>query len=178
MELWLDQINTPIGTILLVTDDVALWALDFAEKWQKLLQRLTAQYGEVVLKPAIAPHRCTSLIQDYFAGEYNALVRIPVRTSGTPFQQQVWSALRDIPPGTTLSYGALATRLGKPGAARAVGMANARNPVAIVVPCHRVIGGNATLTGYSGGLERKLWLLRHEGVELTALAKPCHGQAC
>jgi methylated-DNA-[protein]-cysteine S-methyltransferase len=96
------------------------------------------------------------------------LAAIPVDTGGTPFQQQVWTALRDIPVGETCAYSRLAARIGKPNAARAVGMANSLNPVAIVLPCHRVIGCNATLTGYAGGLARKRWLLGHEQAILTA----------
>ncbi len=84
------------------------------------------------------------------------------RLNGTEFQRRVWGELREIPLGETISYGELARRLGTPGASRAVGLANGRNPVSIVVPCHRVIGADGRLTGYGGGLERKAWLLRHE----------------
>ena len=87
-------------------------------------------------------------------------------TAGTPFQRAVWAALRAIPVGATTTYGAIAAALGKPGASRAVGMANGSNPVAIVVPCHRVVGANASLTGFGGGLPRKRWLLEHEGVQM------------
>ncbi len=93
---------------------------------------------------------------------------IPVYTSGTVFQQAVWQALRSIPPGTTLSYGALAKKLGRPKAVRAVGTANGANPVGIAIPCHRVIGMDGSMTGYGGGLERKRWLLAHE----NACAEP------
>jgi methylated-DNA-[protein]-cysteine S-methyltransferase len=95
-----------------------------------------------------------------------AWIIIPVNGGGTEFQQQVWQMLQTIPLGTTISYGELATKIGKPTAARAVGMANSLNPVAIVVPCHRVIGAKAKLTGYAGGIDRKQWLLQHEGTEL------------
>jgi methylated-DNA-[protein]-cysteine S-methyltransferase len=100
-------------------------------------------------------------IRDYFDGELRNFT-LPLAPQGTPFQQEVWSALRDIPFGETTSYGALAAQLGRPGSARAVGAANRQNPIAIVVPCHRVIGTNGTLTGYAGGLERKSLLLDHE----------------
>jgi methylated-DNA-[protein]-cysteine S-methyltransferase len=103
----------------------------------------------------------------YLAGDLGCLNCIPVSTGGTAFQQEVWSALRTIPPGTVLSYGEMAARLGKPGSYRAVGMTNALNPIAIVVPCHRLVGANGALTGYAGGLERKRWLLQHEGVDLV-----------
>jgi methylated-DNA-[protein]-cysteine S-methyltransferase len=104
----------------------------------------------------------SSQVRSYFAGDYHCLDTIPVSTGGTPFQQQVWFALRTIPPGKTITYGELAAKLGKPTAYRAVGGTNALNPIAIVLPCHRVVGANASLTGYAGGLERKQWLLEHE----------------
>ena len=94
---------------------------------------------------------------------------IPWAAAGTPFQQQVWAALTGIEPGTTTTYGALAASIGRPRAVRAVGAANGRNPIAIVVPCHRLVGADGTLTGYGGGLERKRWLLAHEGVDLPEL---------
>jgi len=96
---------------------------------------------------------------------------VPVRAGGTPFQRVVWAALREIPPGRTTSYGQLAARLGRPGASRAVGLANGANPVAIAVPCHRVIGADGTLTGYGGGIERKRWLLEHERASLAATGR-------
>ena len=99
----------------------------------------------------------------YFAGKDGEFAKIPVDAAGTDFQLRVWSALREIPPGQTRSYGEIARRIGRPKAVRAVGAANGSNPVAIVVPCHRVIGANGTLTGYGGGLEKKEWLLKHEG---------------
>ena len=91
---------------------------------------------------------------------------LPLAPVGTPFQQRVWTALLNIPHGVTISYGELATRLGDPKASRAVGLANGRNPISIIIPCHRVIGANGNLTGYGGGLDRKEWLLRHEGALL------------
>jgi len=98
----------------------------------------------------------------YFAGDAAALAELPLDARGTPFQQRVWKALREIPDGATESYGALARRIGRPGAARAVGLANRANPLAIVVPCHRVVGSDGRLSGYAGGLDRKRWLLAHE----------------
>jgi methylated-DNA-[protein]-cysteine S-methyltransferase len=170
MELLLDDIDTALGTILLVADQQALCALEYADQQTQLVKRLTRRYGQMQLQRAKNPHGFTDLLKAYFAGDYSAIDRIPVNAGGTPFQQQVWSALRDIPLGNTISYGELAAKLGKPTAARAVGMANAINPISIVVPCHRVIGANATLVGYGGGLERKQWLLRYEGVHLPRLA--------
>ena len=103
------------------------------------------------------------VLQRYFAGDLSALDTVPVELNGTPFQKKVWQALRRIPCGATISYGELARRIGVAAAVRAVGAANGANPVAVIVPCHRVIGSNGSLTGYGGGLERKQWLLAHEG---------------
>ncbi len=104
-------------------------------------------------------------IDDYFAGDLRAIERIDCATNGTPFQQQVWNALRSTAVGTTLSYGALAARIGNAAAVRAVGLANGANPIAVVVPCHRIIGADGSPTGYGGGLARKRWLLAHEKVK-------------
>jgi methylated-DNA-[protein]-cysteine S-methyltransferase len=104
------------------------------------------------------------VLQRYFAGDCRALDAVAVELNGTPFQRKVWDALRTIPAGSTLSYADLARRIGEPRAVRAVGAANGANPVAVIVPCHRVIGTHGTLTGYGGGLDRKQWLLAHEGV--------------
>ena len=108
------------------------------------------------------PGGVSSALKAYFDGELTAIDGLAVCADGTPFQQTVWRALRDIPCGQTISYSTLARRIGRPTAVRAVGLANGSNPVGIVVPCHRVIGANGTLTGYGGGLDRKRWLLAHE----------------
>ncbi|MBD2259488.1 methylated-DNA--[protein]-cysteine S-methyltransferase [Pseudanabaena sp. FACHB-2040] len=171
MELLWDELKTEIGALLLVlvADQSALCALYYESERPQLMQRLTRRYGQFQMRRAKNPQGFTELLQAYFAGDYQALDRIPVSAEGTPFQQQVWSALRAIPSGETIAYGELAAKIGKPTAARAVGLANAVNPVAIVVPCHRVIGANAKLVGYGGGLERKQWLLNHEGVTLPVV---------
>lgn len=114
--------------------------------------------------------RVLGSLDAYFEGHISALGHLPVDTLGTPFQQRVWAALRDIPTGQTRSYGELARELGS--SARAVGRANALNPVALIVPCHRVIGANGSLTGYAYGLERKAWLLAHEAQAQTAAREP------
>jgi methylated-DNA-[protein]-cysteine S-methyltransferase len=106
-------------------------------------------------------------LESYFGGDIHAIDAIPVRTGGTPFQNKVWTALRTIPPGSTLTYGRLAQKIRKPTAIRAVGHANGANPVSVVVPCHRLIGADGTLTGYGGGLHRKQWLLAHEGAPVA-----------
>ena len=117
---------------------------------------------------ARAPTRSapSSALRAYLAGRLDALDALPVDAGGTPFQRECWAALRTIPAGTTWSYRQLAAAIGRPAAVRAVGLANGANPVGIVVPCHRVIGADGSLTGYGGGLERKRWLLEHEGVLL------------
>jgi methylated-DNA-[protein]-cysteine S-methyltransferase len=167
-ELFVDYIPSPIGTIIIVVDGDRLCSLDFEEYRERMMKLLTRRYAEVRLKQVADPHGFSTRLENYFAGDYESLAAIPVDTGGTPFQQQVWTALRDIPVGETCAYSRLAARIGKPNAARAVGMANSLNPVAIVLPCHRVIGCNATLTGYAGGLARKRWLLGHEQAILTA----------
>jgi methylated-DNA-[protein]-cysteine S-methyltransferase len=105
----------------------------------------------------------STLLGRYFAGELGVLETLAVELNGTPFQKKTWHALRRIPAGSTISYAQLAKRIGEPAAVRAVGSANGANPVAVIVPCHRVIGSDGTLTGYGGGLDRKQWLLAHEG---------------
>ena len=124
---------------------------------------LTARYGPVTLVRVRDPYGISRRLRAYFAGEVQAIDAIAVETGGTPFQRRVWSALRRIPPGRTITYSELARAAGRPRAIRAAGAANGRNPVAIVVPCHRVVGKDASLTGYGGGLQRKRWLLDHEG---------------
>ena len=158
-----DRIDSPVGTILLVVDDKKLCSLDYVDYEPRMMTLLQKRYGSVVLEPVSDPCSFSSRIRDYLAGDYACLDTIPVSTGGTAFQQEVWLALRSIPPGKTLTYGELAAQLGRPTAYRAVGGTNALNPVAIVLPCHRVIGASSSLTGYAGGLERKHWLLQHEG---------------
>jgi O-6-methylguanine DNA methyltransferase len=162
MRLWLDSFPSPLGTILLVSDDQYLRALDFVDDRERMLRLLRLHYGTVTLLPASDPVGAQSSLHAYFSGELNAIEDIPVATGGTSFQKEVWQALREIPAGTTTSYGALAARIGRAKASRAVGLANGSNPVGVVVPCHRVIGASGSLTGYGGGLERKHWLLAHE----------------
>jgi methylated-DNA-[protein]-cysteine S-methyltransferase len=168
----LDRLQTPIGIALLVTDpDGALRALDWEDYETRLRQLLRLQYGATILRDAPAPDDLKSALQRYFAGDLDGLKLIKWRVAGTPFQRKVWTALTAIPAGTTTSYGALAAQLGMPKAVRAVGLANGSNPISVVVPCHRVIGANGSLTGYGGGLPRKRWLLEHEGVVLKAVSR-------
>ena len=130
---------------------------------------LARYFKGVELVPRVDPLGMSGRLQNYFEGELSAFDGAPVDPAGDGFQRKVWLALREIPPGETISYGALAARLDNPTASRAVGMANSRNPIGIVLACHRVIGANGALTGYAGGLARKTWLLRHEGALPRAL---------
>ncbi len=162
---FIEQVPTPTGVMRIVTDaEDNVRALDWDEGDDRLRRLLRLHYGGAprieIRSEATAARRA---LEAYFGGELSAIEALKVKTGGTEFQRQVWSALRKIPVGATASYGAVAARIGRAKAMRAVGMANNANPVAIVVPCHRVIGANGALTGYGGGLERKLWLLRHEG---------------
>ena len=161
----LDRLPTPIGTALLVTDaDGLLRALDWEDYEPRMQQLLRLHYGAVNLRKASAPRVLRTALTGYFKGDLDRLAAIRWRVAGTPFQQKVWHALPGVAAGTTLSYGALAAKLGVPRAVRALGHANGSNPINVVLPCHRLIGASGSLVKYGGGLERKRWLLRHEGV--------------
>ena len=163
----LDRLKTPIGTALLVTDDEGvLRALDWDDYEGRMLELLRLHYGAVTLRDGRAPAELRKAFSGYFKGDLDRLGDINWRVAGTPFQQKVWHALPTIRPGTTMSYGAMAAKLKMPRAMRAVGHANGSNPISVVVPCHRLIGANGSLVKYGGGLERKRWLLRHEGVDV------------
>jgi methylated-DNA-[protein]-cysteine S-methyltransferase len=163
-----DRLSTPIGTALLVTDaDGHLRALDWEDYEARMKELLRLHYGAVNLKPARAPRDMRTALADYFKGDLDRLETIRWRVAGTPFQQKVWRALSKIPAGTTMSYGALAAKIKMPSAVRAVGHANGSNPISVVLPCHRLIGANGSLVKYGGGLQRKRWLLQHEGVEVS-----------
>ncbi|WP_303697463.1 methylated-DNA--[protein]-cysteine S-methyltransferase [Brevundimonas naejangsanensis] len=159
----LDRIATPVGEVLLVTDaDGAVRAFDFTDYEARMMKLLARHYGEARLTPGRAPEAVRNAVAAYFDGDLTALDGLAVKTGGTAFQRAVWAALRTIPAGRTWSYGQLAQAIGKPAAVRAVGLANGANPIGVIVPCHRVVGADGTLTGYAGGLERKRWLLAHE----------------
>ena len=169
--LTLDRLATPVGEALLVVDaDGAVRALDFADYEARMRRLLRRHHGPAQPETAAAPPAVRQAVADYFDGQVEALARLAWRTNGTAFQQAVWRALCEIPAGRTESYGQLAARIGAPKAVRAVGLANGANPVGLVVPCHRVIGADGSLTGYGGGMERKRWLLAHEGVALRQAA--------
>jgi methylated-DNA-[protein]-cysteine S-methyltransferase len=161
----LERLHTPTGEMLVVTDDQQrLRALDWADHEPRMQRLLRTHYGKagVQLREAANPTPALRALDAYFQGDKDAIADLTTATNGTAFQRAVWDALRRIPLGRTMSYGALAAHIGQPKAARAVGMANGCNPIAIVVPCHRVIGADGSLTGFGGGMERKRWLLAHE----------------
>jgi methylated-DNA-[protein]-cysteine S-methyltransferase len=166
LPLLIDRLDTSIGELQIVADrEGNLRAIDWTDKEARIQRFLRLHYGKegYSLTPARNPSGLTQRLDRYFRGELAAIDNLPVQTAGTPFQRTVWRALRTIPCGTTLSYAQLAEQIGRPAAVRAVGLANGSNPISIVVPCHRVIGANGSLTGYGGGIERKRWLLEHEG---------------
>ncbi|MEO7403429.1 MAG: methylated-DNA--[protein]-cysteine S-methyltransferase [Burkholderiales bacterium] len=157
-----DTLASPIGQIEIAVLDDHLVALDFADSRARMAALLTRRFGAFELKPARNPARICTKLRAYLAGDLAALDDIEVHAGGTAFQAQAWRALHEIPAGRTATYADQARKIGRPAAVRAVGAANARNPIAIVVPCHRVIGANGALTGYAGGIARKKWLLAHE----------------
>jgi methylated-DNA-[protein]-cysteine S-methyltransferase len=165
LQFVIDRFETPIGEMVIVADhDGNLRAVDWTDHDPRIQRFLRLHYGKsgYQLEPEKNPHGLSKKIQRYFAGELSILDTLPTATAGTEFQRAVWRALRAIPCGTTITYGKLAGQIGKPAAVRAVGLANGSNPVGVIVPCHRVIGANGSLTGYGGGLDRKRWLLEHE----------------
>ena len=166
---FVEHLPTETGPLLLVTDGQnRVRALDWQDHEVRMQRLLKRHYGAagVELKPRPSGSRARAALERYFAGKVSAIDDVDVATGGTEFQRDVWRALRAIPAGTTLSYGALARKIGRPAAVRAVGLANGANPIGIIVPCHRVIGADRSLTGYGGGIARKRWLLLHEGVEV------------
>jgi methylated-DNA-[protein]-cysteine S-methyltransferase len=156
---------TPIGELVLINDEEGrLRAADWTNYDERMRRLLARHYGAdaFTLISAQSPSAVASAMKAYFEGDIHAIDSLPVATEGTAFQKSAWQSLRGIPAGQTISYGELARRLGNPTAVRAVGLANGANPIGVVVPCHRVIGADGSLTGYGGGLERKRWLLNHE----------------
>ncbi|MBG24386.1 MAG: cysteine methyltransferase [Idiomarinaceae bacterium] len=144
------QLSSPLGPISVRSDGACVTAVEFCDESSKEGSKCE------VLSAAIAQ------LEDYFAGRLQTF-DLPLSPEGTAFQQRVWQALTKVPYGTTSSYAKIAQAIENPKGVRAVGMANSKNPIAIVIPCHRIIGANGTLTGYAGGLDKKAWLLQHEG---------------
>jgi methylated-DNA-[protein]-cysteine S-methyltransferase len=170
--LWTSTHDSPIGTLRSATrSDGALVALGFEDSWSPLLARVAVRFAD----PRVAcgaPVHVLEAIEAYFAGDVTALGALPADPAGTEFQRRVWAALRAIPAGETRSYAAVASAVGAPRAVRAVGAANRANPVAIAIPCHRVIASDGALHGYAGGLERKRWLLAHEAQGMRQTPMP------
>jgi methylated-DNA-[protein]-cysteine S-methyltransferase len=172
MELQLNRITSPLGEMLLVTDaQGTVWALDFTNHVVRLTRELRERHGDIVLRedvPSEAAEKIAGKIKAYFKGDLNALMDIPVTSKGTGLENRVWAALRKIAAGTTTTYGELARSLGftDPRMAKEIGAAISANPVAVIVPCHRVIGKDGSLRGYAWGLQRKQYLLAHEKVDL------------
>ncbi len=165
LRLFIDRTATPIGELMVVADDEGrLRAIDWTDREAGMLRSLRLQYGPrgFALQPKRNPGGLTHAMAAYFKGDLGAIESLPVATNGTPFQRKVWRELRRIPAGATLSYAELARRIDRASAVRAVGHANGANPISIVVPCHRVVGSDGSLTGYGGGISRKRWLLAHE----------------
>lgn len=162
-ELLLQRLASPVGEILLVTDEQQrVRALDFHDYAERMHKLLGSHYGAYQLPEGGAGGAAWDALQAYFAGSVQALDDLVTFTAGSAFQRRVWAALRQVPYGSTSTYGVLAQQLDCPKGARAVGLANGANPIAIIVPCHRLIGANGALTGFAGGLQRKRWLLEHE----------------
>jgi methylated-DNA-[protein]-cysteine S-methyltransferase len=162
METCFTWMESPLGKLLLAADDDGLIELAFDKGRTAPVVDPSWNCGGAALREPVRQ------LEAFFAGELRGF-DLPLKPQGTPFQERVWTLLRDIPYGETISYGELARRVGDPAASRAVGLANGSNPIAIIIPCHRVIGSNGKLTGYGGGLENKRWLLDFERGQLTSV---------
>ncbi|MBM7844061.1 methylated-DNA--[protein]-cysteine S-methyltransferase [Herpetosiphon giganteus] len=169
-QLMLEQVATPIGDVVIISSPQGVVYLDFGDNQARCQRLLSQRYGSFELMPT-SQSDLSAAVARYFAGDLAALDLIKVDLAGSEFQRKVWLTLREIGVGQTMSYGQLAAKVGTPSAARAIGMTNGLNPISLVLPCHRVIGANKSLTGYAGGLERKRWLLRHEGAQFKDLPK-------
>ena len=157
-----DRISGPLGDMLVVVADDQLVGLDFADHETRLRRLLERRYPDARYREQRDPLRLHAALERYFDGDFASLNDVPLAAGGTHFEARAWAALRLIPPGATRSYAQQAAQIGAPTAARAIGAANGRKPISIVIPCHRVIGSNGALTGYAGGVARKRWLLDHE----------------
>jgi len=163
LSLGLGEVASPIGRLVFACDGERLLHLDFADEPGRAVRHLGRRFPHARIAEGEDRLGVGDALERYFSGDLAALDSLAVEPGGTAFERSVWLTLREIPVGSTMSYGALARRLGRPKAVRAVGGANGRNPISLVLPCHRVIGADGRLTGYGGGLHRKTWLLQHEG---------------
>ncbi len=162
MRLMVDEIESPLGTIRVVTESGIVCAVDYDDCHERMTRLLRNHYGLFEMIPSSMMSDAAIRLRAFFDGDVGAIESVKVSTNGTAFQKQVWSVLRSIPLGTTATYAWVANQIGNPKACRAVGLANGANPISVIVPCHRVIGANTKLVGYAGGLPRKEWLLHHE----------------
>ena len=167
--LIVERLPTPIGAIVLTHDGNALWNIAFEDREARRAAELARHAPAATFRARRKRSLFSKALADYFDGDLHVIDKLPLAVMGTPFQRKAWSALRRIPTGTTRSYGEQASRIGHPGAARAVGRANGLNPVSIVVPCHRLVGSDGALVHYGGGTARKRWLIDHEAVWVRAL---------
>ena len=158
--------DSPVGELTLAARGGRVCLLHFGRSDETVRRALARWYPAEPVEPGPDPAGARQPLDAYFAGKLDALDQIAVELNGTSFQKRVWERLRSIRAGTTAAYADIARAISAPSAIRAVGAANGANPVAVIVPCHRVIGTNGTLTGYGGGLDRKRWLLEHEGLRL------------
>lgn len=175
MNLLLSALESPLGTLLVVTDtEQRIRALGFGDYRLALLRNLRQRFGDYRLQDTPLPRGIADALRGYFQGDLGAIDCLVLEPDGTPFQRKVWDTLQQIPPGSTRSYGEVARQLGlnDPRAAIEVGAANAANPIAVLIPCHRVVASNGELRGYAWGLERKHWLLEHERALRPLAATP------
>ncbi len=162
MKIDLSHLDSPVGGVLLAVGPEGLVGLDFTDSDLTARKRLSRAHPDATFGEGPRANEAAAIVKAYFDGDLGALDALATAATGTGFQKKVWAALRKIPLGATTSYAKIAREIGNPTAVRAVGAANGRNPIALVVPCHRVIASDGTLCGYAGGLWRKQWLLKHE----------------
>lgn len=162
MNLGMGRVGSPVGEIRYIFSSAGVCTLDFGEAWSRRWKTLERRFGKFSMENEPDSWDLAARLADYFAGDGEAFEGIVTDAGGTPFQQKVWAELRKLQFGERISYGELAKRIGSPKAVRAVGAANGANPVALIVPCHRVVGANGRLVGYASGVDRKRWLLAHE----------------
>ena len=167
MDVAIATIDSPIGKMTAAARGNLVCVVHFGPQTPGLRSSLKRWYPDASIEEVEDPGGAVGVLRRYFAGDLQSLDEIKVELNGTSFQKNVWLALRTVKAGTTMSYAQLAKRVGSPAAVRAVGAANGANPVAVVLPCHRIIGSDGSLTGYGGGIHRKRWLLDHEGVKPT-----------
>lgn len=168
---WYDLTESPVGLLFIGGSSAGVHRVEFVDDprdEERHAVRLSVDAGLLARRDVEGAAPVLAQLAEYFAGDRQTF-DLTLTPRGTAFQRQVWEALRPIPYAVTTSYGAIAASIGRPTASRAVGAANGQNPIAIVVPCHRVVGSTGALTGYGGGMERKRWLLDHEAVQRHAL---------